>query len=272
MARQGYDDTPHIQAVEALLAAEPGLTRRQAIRRVVGENPSNVRRIESKMTALARHADQGVAQGHAASPVPDADATAKASPQGVVPARHAGEFRFVATGILMTLGGMAAWTLAPNVLIYPYFGLAWVELHLAHLLGMPGSGREALDFVSALLSSGRAPTTVEFADVLRTKAATGTAFHALCLVGTGLCAVLCTAVALVEALSTDEASDASMRDRARSTWLPLLGLFALTMAVVAAPAISDVAIAVAALLSWQVLRNASLPAPVASFLAWPKPR
>jgi len=53
MPRKGYDDEPAIRRVVEMMEADTGLSRHAAIKAVVGANPSNVRRIEQKMTRAA---------------------------------------------------------------------------------------------------------------------------------------------------------------------------------------------------------------------------
>jgi hypothetical protein len=56
MPAKGYDDRPTILRVETMMAASPGMTRHAAIKAVVGDNWSNIRRIEQKMSQAARAA------------------------------------------------------------------------------------------------------------------------------------------------------------------------------------------------------------------------
>jgi len=61
MATRGYDDTKAIAEIMALMEASPGMSRKAAIRQVVGEG--SVRRVEMKMSRRAFKAVEEAAEG-----------------------------------------------------------------------------------------------------------------------------------------------------------------------------------------------------------------
>ncbi len=140
MSRQGYDDTDSIERVAALMRSEPGLARQAAIKRVVGTNRSNIRRIETKMQRAAAKAAAPSAQPH---PVSD--------DRGM----WSETLLLTATLVLFALP-LGLWLAAPGTLVYPVLGAYWLKLKFAVLVAGPldaiGSG--ALATIESHLARG----------------------------------------------------------------------------------------------------------------------
>lgn len=254
MPRKGYDDEPHIRRVVELMESDPGLSRHAAIKAVVGINPSNVRRIEQKMTrATLAPAAQPILMR---STPPKSDHGSRPDAVGepatnhrTTDAVHASrkrsgrttELGFAVAGVAAVTGLIAIYYLAGFGIAHLGSGIYRAELNLAGVLGLP-TGIHVLSSIDGSAWSSHETTTLDEHLTLRAVAA-----NAILPVTILLHLILCAMVLLYA------------RTPPRAHWskvlkLPVvLGALALISYLV--PSLSDMALAGSALLTWQSLRD-----------------